>query len=78
MALIKCPECGHEISDQALSCPNCGAPTERGEEQREQDEVNARNNAVRSNGCVTALLLLMAIAGFIIMAVGAFHMGYGG
>lgn len=25
MALIKCPECGKEISDKAVSCPNCGA-----------------------------------------------------
>ena len=24
MALIKCPECGKEISDMADSCPNCG------------------------------------------------------
>ncbi len=24
MVLIKCPECGKEISDQAVSCPNCG------------------------------------------------------
>lgn len=23
MALIKCPECGKEISDTAKSCPNC-------------------------------------------------------
>ena len=26
MALIKCPECGKEISDRAASCPNCGYP----------------------------------------------------
>lgn len=26
MALIKCPECGKEISDKAPSCPNCGCP----------------------------------------------------
>lgn len=26
MALIKCPECGKEISDKAGSCPNCGYP----------------------------------------------------
>jgi uncharacterized membrane protein YvbJ len=26
MALIKCKECGHEISDEAESCPNCGKP----------------------------------------------------
>lgn len=25
MALINCPECGKEISDKAVSCPNCGA-----------------------------------------------------
>lgn len=24
MALIKCPECGKEISDSAMVCPNCG------------------------------------------------------
>lgn len=26
MALIKCSECGKEISDKATLCPNCGAP----------------------------------------------------
>lgn len=24
MAIIKCPECGHEVSDAAERCPNCG------------------------------------------------------
>lgn len=27
MALIKCPECGQEISDKAVTCPKCGCPT---------------------------------------------------
>ena len=26
MALIKCPECGKEVSDRAGSCPNCAFP----------------------------------------------------
>lgn len=26
MALINCSECGKEISDKAVACPNCGAP----------------------------------------------------
>ena len=26
MALIKCKECGHEVSDKASACPNCGCP----------------------------------------------------
>lgn len=28
MALIKCPECGKEISSLAKSCPHCGCPIE--------------------------------------------------
>lgn len=27
MALIDCPECSKSISDQSISCPNCGFPT---------------------------------------------------
>lgn len=26
MALINCTECGKEVSDKAITCPNCGAP----------------------------------------------------
>ena len=28
MALIICPECGREISDQATACPHCGFPVQ--------------------------------------------------
>lgn len=31
MALIKCPECGREISDRASTCPGCGCPVEKPE-----------------------------------------------
>lgn len=26
MALIKCPECGQEVSDKAAACPRCASP----------------------------------------------------
>lgn len=26
MALVKCPECGREVSNKAVSCPGCGCP----------------------------------------------------
>lgn len=26
MALLKCPECAHDVSDKAAVCPNCGYP----------------------------------------------------
>ena len=29
MALIKCKECGHEVSKKADKCPNCGAPIKK-------------------------------------------------
>lgn len=29
MALINCPECVKQISDQAASCPNCGMPRQK-------------------------------------------------
>ena len=29
MAIIKCPECGKEVSNKARSCPNCGAPIDK-------------------------------------------------
>jgi len=29
MALIKCAECGKEISDQAKVCPHCGLPLKK-------------------------------------------------
>lgn len=33
MALIKCPECGKEISEKANSCPNCGYPINKQENE---------------------------------------------
>lgn len=26
MALVQCPECGHQFSSQAPACPSCGHP----------------------------------------------------
>jgi len=26
MAMVNCPECGKEVSDKAVMCPNCGLP----------------------------------------------------
>ncbi len=26
MSLVICPECGHEVSNEAVACPNCGRP----------------------------------------------------
>ena len=37
MALIKCPDCGKEVSSLAESCPNCSYPLAK---MREEKETN--------------------------------------
>ncbi len=41
MALIKCPECEKEISDSAVTCPNCGFGITAFLEQQAKDAENA-------------------------------------
>ena len=55
MALIKCSECGHMISDKATKCPKCGCPT-----MPVYDEEESHTNKWLY---VVIALLLAAIAG---------------
>lgn len=54
MTLIKCPECGHNVSTSAESCPGCGAPV----------KVEKGNK----KGCLVWFLIFLFI-GFIINIV---------
>lgn len=47
MALIKCPECGKEISDQATSCPNCGYPIQS---LKMEDQTNGQTDERKDAG----------------------------
>ena len=60
MALIKCLECGHEISDKAVSCPKCGCPifrtkqiicSECGSNISQADEFCPNCGCEMKNGC---------------------------
>lgn len=35
MSIIKCSECGNDVSDKATACPKCGAPVEKAKVQEE-------------------------------------------
>lgn len=39
MALIKCTECGKQISEYAESCPNCGCPMVKIKEDTELNRL---------------------------------------
>ena len=41
MALIKCPECGKTISDQAVNCTDCGYPIQKWLKQQQREAEQA-------------------------------------
>lgn len=63
MALIKCPDCGNEVSEQAPTCPNCGRPLE---------DVSPKTQNVRGGkgeGCFLQTLNAGCIITFIIIGL---------
>lgn len=56
MAMVKCRECGRDISDQAASCPGCGAPL-----YRAPVSVAAGNSTGRQLALAVVLLGFLAI-----------------
>ncbi len=58
MSLIKCNECGKEISDKASACPGCGCPVEAQNEslnnEAQSESLNEVNEELKKN--VTELL----------------------
>lgn len=49
MALTACPECGHQVSDQATSCPNCGYPL-GGTPTSDKSAADRSNNDIAGSG----------------------------
>lgn len=60
MSLIKCPECGKEISDAAESCPNCGKPIKQ-VQHNTNDTVNIVPKKKRGKGCLIAIIVFVLV-----------------
>lgn len=75
MALIKCPECGKEISDKASSCPNCGCPIEIQKTEVSgniSDQLITEQPLKKSNKKIipiAAVLIIVVIIGVVIYNV---------
>ena len=54
MALINCPECGKEISDQAKTCPNCGIRIKRKKTEEEKKKT------LKKCGIILGIVVLLA------------------
>lgn len=59
--LIKCSECGKEVSDKANSCPNCGAPVK---EDEIQEEIKTGIKVSKK----LAIILIIALSLIIVVA----------
>lgn len=59
MAIINCPECGKEISDQAVACPNCGYAEQSVIKQRNDSEQRVKN--IKRIGIISAIGISLVI-----------------
>lgn len=70
MALIKCPECGKEISDKAKTCPNCGSPVSSGQPEVRSVSSSSKNRPKRNSQLgIAALILSILGCTFVIGAI---------
>lgn len=53
MALVECPECGKEISDQAKRCPNCGY-----QKPRFRNNIFQKKHIAIIGGCFVVVLVI--------------------
>lgn len=63
MALIKCGECGNEVSDKATACPKCGAPVA-------QTASVAAARPRKKSSPVAGIVSLLVLAGLLSMCFG--------
>ena len=63
MALIKCPECQHDISNTAINCPNCGCNIKKA--QKAQAEILAKeqwDKMPKKEKTIATIITLVIIA----------------
>ena len=71
MALITCKECGKQVSDQAASCPHCGAPIKAAapaqQQMNYQQQVAAQQKSQQKSMMKTMLFstLISAAVSFV-------------
>lgn len=62
MALIKCPECGKNISDKAVACPQCGYNLQK----KPNNEITLDNLKSKLDNKYLIVLLVIIIGAFLI------------
>jgi hypothetical protein len=66
MSLIYCPECGHDVSTNAIACPNCGRPLAI---EPPAPKVVVANPPVRERGFPTWAFIPLGILGVLVLFI---------
>ncbi|MEG1233998.1 MAG: zinc ribbon domain-containing protein [Acinetobacter sp.] len=77
MALINCPECSKQISDQSTTCPHCGYPIQARKVDTwstHQAPREPEKKKAKSYGCGTFILLV--VIGFIVYQCASSYSDY--
>lgn len=82
MALVRCPDCGGEVSSQATACPHCGAPIatvlgDRVDTRSDTDHTRHRADRVvepvhpapRRGSFLTRLLVLALLVALVVLGL---------
>ncbi len=59
MALIKCPECGTEVSDKAKTCPKCAYPIADDNTEQEVQTVEMTGKKYKAQVPIAWLLIII-------------------
>jgi len=79
MALMKCPECGQDVSDKAESCPNCGYKILQAQKEQttdsewisstaqiqDQHQNQIQKQPKKKHGCLTAVVIFIVLCAVI-------------
>lgn len=70
MALINCPECSKEVSDNVQTCPHCGlsfkkANKEKAKAEKKQKEINPKKKKNIKIAIITIVVILLSTGGFL-------------
>jgi len=61
MALIPCPECNHQVSDQAKACPNCGYGLSVSTQNIDPITPNPSGRSKKRSGCMTVIIIFVVL-----------------
>ena len=69
MALIRCPECLHEVSDNADKCPNCGFPVSDMKNASKEERGNESNGTSKKKSKIGGWIIAAIVIVFLTMFV---------